>query len=393
MRREVVGVALIIALLAALVAVVVTGPRRADNPLARRTKTRPETPVDVSDQSELEAAVQDLTGFVERERGLRFREPVEVELLDGAAFEARLLEDFEEEDAPELRKVGELLQAFAILEEGADLPELFAGVLGLAVVGFYDPETGELVVRGGEVTPYVRETIVHELTHALDDQHYELHRPQYERAQDEIGFGFSALVEGNARRVEQAYHDALSASERVESLAEQAERATDALSELRNVPFLIASMLEAPYVEGPELVEALLAGGEDELAAAFAEPPTTSEQVLDPDRYLDREPAMAVPHPTAEGRIIDQGVLGQLFLELLLASDIDRATAESAAQGWGGDWVVWWQAGDTSCARLAIVGDTAEDTDELERALRSWANDHPDASVSGDAPVTITACA
>ena len=77
----------------------------------------------------------------------------------------------------------------------------------MGVVGFYDPETDELVVRGAALTPYVRTTIAHELVHALDDQHLDLDRPEYDEADDEIGFGFSSVVEGNARRVENAYRE------------------------------------------------------------------------------------------------------------------------------------------------------------------------------------------
>jgi len=74
-------------------------------------------------------------------------------------------------------------------------------LLTAGVVGFYDPETKQLVVRGTDTTPFTRRVLAHELTHALDDQHFDLNRQQLDKADDETGFGFSALVEGNARRV------------------------------------------------------------------------------------------------------------------------------------------------------------------------------------------------
>ena len=99
------------------------------------------------------------------------------------------------------------LEGLGLVEPDADLVESMRSLLGVGVVGFYDPETDELVVRGAALTPYVRTTIAHELIHALDDQHLDLDRPEYDEADDEVGFGFSSVVEGNARRIEDAYRD------------------------------------------------------------------------------------------------------------------------------------------------------------------------------------------
>ena len=78
-------------------------------------------------------------------------------------------------------------------------------LLEAGVLGFYDPETDELVVRGGDLSPMTRQTIAHELTHALDDQWFDLAKAEYEQSDDEVGFGVAALAEGNARRIDKLY--------------------------------------------------------------------------------------------------------------------------------------------------------------------------------------------
>ncbi len=88
------------------------------------------------------------------------------------------------------------------------------------MLGFYDPESGELVVRGTEPSLFLQSVIVHELTHALDDQHFELDRPEVEE-NDEHSFGFTALVEGNARTVENLWKDQLTDEEAAQLSSEE----------------------------------------------------------------------------------------------------------------------------------------------------------------------------
>src|SRR5690606_24383575 len=135
-----------------------------DEPPASPTTTEPAGPP--LSQDELEALVEELQAFVADARGLEFLEPVEVELADGDAFQSRLLEDFEE-DADEIAQVEVFYKALGLLDPGADLLEELRAIYSAGVLGFYDPETDELVVRGTALTPYVRKTIVHELVHAL----------------------------------------------------------------------------------------------------------------------------------------------------------------------------------------------------------------------------------
>jgi hypothetical protein len=357
--------------------------------------TDPSTTTDLPASSgDLETTVRQLSAFVEEARGLRFREPVNLEALDDAEFEARLLEEFETDDLQELQKQDALLTALAVIDPTDDLADLFRDLLQLSVLGFYDPENDELVVRGARVTPFVRTTIVHELTHALDDQHYDLHRPEHETATDEVGFGFSALVEGNARRIENMYRDRLSAADSAALARDEIEFQADAIDDLVSIPLLLVFLIQAPYDEGPDLVEAVLAdGGEDALAAALDEPPHTSDEVIDPERYLEGEGVVDVPHPAPDGDAVDEGVLGRLFIALLLSEVVDGGDARNAAEGWGGDWATWWQAGGEHCVRLALAGDTADDTDRLESAFRDWADAHPDAQVSRDEVINLTACA
>ena len=355
----------------------------------------PTTQPEPATEAEIEQAVAEISDFVAGERGLDFVTPVQVELEGEGDFQDRLLADFDE-DADQLRNTEVFLEGLGLVDPETDLVESMRSLLGVGVVGFYDPETDELVVRGAALTPYVRTTIAHELVHALDDQHLDLDRPEYDEADDEIGFGFSAVVEGNARRVENAYRASLSDEERDQATEE--ELSLGGTADLGDVPLVLVDLIGAPYALGEPLVADLASeGGEEAVNAAFGDPPRTSEQVLDPERYASREPAVEVPHPTVPGEVVEEGMLGELLVLLVLADGVDTEVARTAATGWGGDWGVAWRDGERSCVTANLVGDDASETTEMVVAFETWAEQHGDATVTEgpapDAPFTVQACA
>jgi len=357
------------------------------------TATTPTTAAGAPDDGSLESVVDELSAFVEAERGLEFIDPVDVELADDDEFEQRLLDDFEAEDEADLRDTEAIFRALGFLDADDDLVEQLKGVLSGGVVGFYDPETNELVVRGLELTPYTRKVIVHELTHALDDQHFELFRPELDEADDEAGFGFSALVEGNASTVEDAYAETFTDDEQTQADEEEAAVGSD--TDFTGFPQILLDLIGAPYQLGPPLIGAITAeGGGSAVDAAFEDPPVSSEQVLDPTLYLSGEAPLDVAEPPADGESFDQGTFGQ-FLLLLLLDDggVDLDVAREAAIGWGGDQYVAWRDGDQTCLRVAFEGDTPADTTEIEDALTEWsaAQDLADVAEDGD-QIILTSC-
>lgn len=393
----VVGVVAVVALLGG-VAVVATGDdgddERAAAPFERdpgadqeettTTEADEETTTTAPDEevseADFDAVVAEIEDFVAQERGLPFLREVTVELADDEEFEARLLDGFDE-DAAEIALSGQVLQAYGLVEPGLDLVEAFRSLLGGGVVGFYDPTTDELVVRGTSTSPYVRTVIAHELTHALDDQHFELDRPAIDEATDESGFGFTALVEGNASHVEAAYEDqVLTADERDESFAEESQIGADI--DFASIPIVLYESIGAPYILGPALIDAILDdGGQARLDAAFATPPTTSEALVDPSTFLAGQGSLPVPSPTADGEEIDRGVLGEFGLAQVVGEAAFvlggfGGVADSVA-GWGGDQYVAWLDGDRACVRTNLVGDTPQDTAEIGEALQAIADDPP----------------
>lgn len=355
---------------------------------------QPEVPVDgVSEVEHLgcpsDTAVEvcDAVAFVESSRGRPFKEFPSVSLQENDEFDRGLLADFDEH-IEELEVQGKVLRSLGLIQAGDDLPELFRAVLEIGVVGYYDTDTGGLVVRGSDLDLYSQLVLVHELTHAHDDQWIGLDRPELEDAEGEVDFGFLAIQEGNASRVENEWRSLLSSADQSElDDLEASVISTEDLKRYLELPIFILQMQASPYVDGLALVEAIAgAGGEDAVDAAFDAPPPSSEQVLHPEMYLSADEAYLLSEPSVPGTVIDSGVFGELgFLYWL---------GNGAAQGWKADSYATWMDGDKACTRIDVEADTDTDLDELEDAAQSWARQGNDRETQTSGGVlTITGCA
>jgi hypothetical protein len=396
-----------VAIVFAIIIGALVGASAADRPVnVAAPITIPKTTTDDSTSSEsdtttttepqsLDAVVLEIEKFVERERGLKYKQPVAVDLAGESEFQRLLLADFDKQRTS-LLEGEQVLSALGLVPPDFDLVAEERSLLAIAVTGFYDPESKRLVVRATKITPFVREVLAHELTHALDDQWFDLNRPQLDNPDDDSGFGFSGLVEGNARRVEDAYVASLSPAEQVQATIEQTALLAQH-PEIFDLPPILLTLTQAPYDEGSLFVNDLLdTGGQSRLDAAFAAPPITSEQILDVTRYLAGEGPAAVPAPIADGPSENVGMLGALLLrEILFDSLPSSAQVQRAITGWGGDaYVTWTDTTGKSCLRDTFVGDTPGDTRELVQAITEWGADHAavvDAPTDG--PATFTVCA
>ena len=347
--------------------------------------------------SDLERFVDEAIAFIEKERGLKFTTRPTVVVLDDAAFVARfnqLLDDDAKQNAQLYDDTTGIFQAVGLLSRDMTYVDAQKLLGEGGVLGYYDQVSKELRVRAGQVTPFIRTVIVHELTHALDDQRFDLNRPQYDTADDEISFGFTALAEGNAKRVEDAYRASMSPADQASATAEEHKLGLSGVASLAKLSVSLLQLEYAPYDYGEPFVKAVLAnGGQAALDRVFADPPHTSEQVIDPTKYFAKEGRRNVSPPKADGTVFKSGVFGEIVLQMMLTSAVSSKVAETAATGWAGDWFVAWRESNRVCLRADFVMDTAKDSTELRDALTKWAQTRPSAKVgnAGDA-VELTSC-
>jgi hypothetical protein len=394
MQTRVVALAVAVLLVAGVAGVAVHHEPRPPVPVVAAGSTT--TTATTALPPALAALITDLEHYVERTRGLAFQRPVPVTLLSEKDFKKRI-ESQTTIDKAGADKDTRVLRALDLIPAGTDLAKSQKSLYSSAVAGFYDIKAKQLVVRGAKPTPAVRQVLVHELTHAVQDQHFNLDRPDLAKKDDESDQSWTGLVEGDAVRVQDAYVASLSPKDQAAVTAEETDQASQISPD---IPAVLLQVLGFPYQVGPQFTRAVLAaGGQARLDAAFASPPATSEQLIHPDKYLAGEGAIPVADPPANGTVIDRGVFGEFgfILQLNGTPGLTQSDVLRAAAGWGGDRYVAWDEGSRTCVRVDTLMDTQRDVDELRAALAKWVARHPGSTLTGSgstgSPLRFTSCA
>jgi hypothetical protein len=321
--------------------------------------------------------VTDLATFVENERGLKFKHPVPFEFMTEEQFVAAITGIRPKAD-PDRDKVHEaVLRARGFVGpdyNSAKAEEDFVS----NVTGYYDNGDKTMRVRGTELTPYAKVTIVHELTHALQDQQFSIKKVRNGIESDEQDFAVRSLIEGDARDIENAYIDSLSETEQKAVYDAENPAGSNALD---NTPDALQVQFGAPYELGALMVGTLRhIGGIDGLNAAFHTPPRDEAAVVlpfVPETYSNvpvaqfGNDAAAKELPPAD--LFGYQSVGTLSTFLTLSSRLDPIDAWRAASGWGDEVIRVVRRNDQICVDTRLGGKTAADTALLGRAYQQWA--------------------
>ena len=254
-----------------------------------------------------------------------------------------------------------LLYGFGTVDADFDYRATVTKLMASQLLGFYDPKQKTFFVGGDLSGDDADITLWHELVHALQDQHYDLtHLGDWQPDLGDSQAAVHALAEGDATST---MLDAMMKPRGATALdvPESLMRAQSVLGSaaLTAPPVLVRSLL-APYVDGLAFTNYLRRhGGFAAVDAAWQALPTSTEQLLHPEKFLAHEPPLVVPLPSAPAhapylheRFHD--VMGEQTLRLLFEEWLPATTAATAASDWGGDrlsvfaddarkrWAVGW---------------------------------------------------
>jgi hypothetical protein len=327
--------------------------------------------------------MDELVREAERYRGLTLLRRVPWGRVSEADLRREVVADFHEDLPPERLAAVELsLKAFGLIPEAMDLKTFYPELLSSQIAGFYDPHRKVLAVvdrPGGllgkeAATQFGADAVrkmedgllVHELTHAIQDQHFDLDRLSDPDPLSDGGTARLALVEGDASLV---MFDELVQTP-LEQLPEARNLLGDLLAdaggdgatsagmrlpgekEMAAAPAWFRDMLLFSYSQGAAFcLEVRKRGGQKLLDYAFAiDPPRSSEQILHPEKwYGHRDDPITIAWPdlgrdlpgyvkAAEGQLGEEGI--RILLRPLLP---DAEKAAAAAAGWGGDHFAVYQ--------------------------------------------------
>lgn len=340
--------------------------------------------------------VEEVVVEVESIRGLAFLRPVPVRVVDSATVRAYVLARVHEHlPADLIRNEADVYADLGLIDRSIDLLETMLELLQQEVAAFYDPEEEVVFLLEHQPWSVAGVFLAHELTHALDDQHFDLDRSVREDDhENDRALAHAGAREGSGTAVMTVYMtrairggllstDALSAA-----MAEQ-EHARDAM---QRAPPVLQRALLAPYLLGQHFVvrgrpaRLWSASLPADLDTVLTRLPESTEQLLHPEKYwsdVDRDPPLQVDLPPLdafvdeEWTIAGEGTIGELDLACLTGTcpvpSIVGAAAgwtNPGAMGWAGDrWRLLRRAERTITVWL-LAWDGEEDAAEFERDAR-----------------------
>ena len=289
------------------------------------------------------------------------------------------------------------------LRKDQDYETVYEAFGGTSVLGLYSPVDKKLwVVHDDGVTidfdnlpPQEKETLAHELVHAVQDYHFNLDRV-YKSVVDDLdrNLAWTAVVEGDAVTHQQLYSRKYALvpapSGRLFLLAD--------LSQAQDVPPSIARELYFPYTTGADTVRAIVQkSGTKPIDAMLSNPPAGTAYLIHPELLDNGFQPAAAPLPDLASAIGNGwkresgGSWGEFGVRNYLQLRIRAADAVAAAGGWTGDHYDVYVNGSDSLAVFRVKFKDAAAAQRFADAQQSLLQATRATSTTSDAGITLWA--
>jgi hypothetical protein len=375
------AIAWIALLLAAASAVAQQQPAPARPPQTETSPAKPkaETHITPEQAKQLFRSVDELIQFASDETGLPIKHEVKRTLTTRAAVEKYLVDKFnDDEDAKRMQRGEIVLKKFGLLDRDFDLKPFMLALLKEQIAGYYDSKTKTVYMLDWIDPDTQKPVLVHELTHALQDQHTDLEKwddltpPDVSHnasedndhlAKDELDTARTAALEGQAMAVFVDYslkpsgRSIVKDPEVLEQLQDQMQ-GTDDSPVMARAPLLLSESLLFPYKDGLGFEQDVWMdkGRKPAFAGVLDRPPSSTWEVINPRMYEQgkQSPILVLPniHPLLDSKYkpYDVGQVGQLDLRILAEIFGGEAAARQLPPAWDGG--IYW-AGQLTSAKTA----------------------------------------
>jgi hypothetical protein len=293
-------------------------------------------------------------------------------------------------EADELQNEGVALQKLGLIPEDIDYAEFALRLLTEQVGGYYDPDKKTFFIAAWLPVEQQKPVMVHELTHALQDQAFELNRILKEDRKlhnDDRVLAHQAIFEGDAMAVMLDYL-LTPAGKNFAQLPDLAQvmRAQFAMmdaqfSVFKSAPMYLKETLLFPYGYGASFLQKIRVDQPWEAVnRVYSDLPSSTEQIIHPEKYFRRRDdpkPVRIEDPARESggawKPAYRNVLGEFSTYLMLKQRLPEERARQAAAGWGGDEVLLQKRGDgRSAVFVATVWDAPAEAEEFFGAMKEW---------------------
>jgi len=329
--------------------------------------------------------VNRLLGQISEITGLKLKHPVPMSTLTKDEWRRWVDERVKEEAKPEeIRTEEQAMKMFGFLPPDFDLRAATVDLMTEQAAAVYDEKKKRMIFVQGAAPQEMEEAVlVHELSHALADQHFDMRRfLEKGPRSDESESARMAVVEGQAMwiMIEAMLNrsgQSLTKDPGVLNamLPAMGKLAASQYPVFEKSPLYMKESLLFPYSAGLAFQQAVIEKlGRDGIAAVLRDPPKNTRQILHPEQYLAHEAPASVEMPEFDGRAklkkLTDGDIGEFDMHVLFEQYGSKKDADAVAPGWRAGrfelleeretqhpvlrWAVLWADGDTARRAFAL---------------------------------------
>ena len=342
------------------------GPSVADQARKARKDHTQEVQMSEADAKDLFQSVDTVLDFASEDTGFAKKGAIKRRLVGRAEVEKYTRDMEAKEDFAKRFASSELtMKKFGLLPRDFDLKEFLVKANGKQIAAYYDFETKTISMLNWIPRNQQEPILAHELTHALQDQNYDLqHFLKFDAAakasededKSETAMARHAVTEGQAQVVYVDYilkpygRTVQNTPGLIYQMEDPMVKAVADSEFLHNAPMLLREAGTFPYGAGLIFEGELLHKGGKEMAfaGAFTDPPRSTHEILDPKAYINHEKVAAVHFPDLQSvvgahyTVFDSGGVGQLDAKAMIEQFGNRKEAEDIASAWqGGKYVAF----------------------------------------------------
>jgi hypothetical protein len=342
--------------------------------------------------AQAESLIREVSATVEQLRKLRFKTPVAVEVIDGATAREDFASRVDEADLARAKHTRDAWAHLGLVPEASDLVKAELDLAQTDVLGYYRSGSRTFRLLSHVAEREVRSVMAHELTHALEDQHYDLEALHQRARNEDHAVAIRAVIEGSAMVTTLAMLQRQSGIGKAKEEAARASR--ERAKGVAGKPSFVQMRLMLPYTLGFSFLlrgkpwEWLFDGVRmQDIEQAYADPPHSTREVLHPESYWGerRQGARDVPLPDLSRTLGPgwslalTGSIGELGLTVITGSQLraegfhvllpTRWTTQGAT-GNAGDLYQHYVNREQKLTVFLTRWESSLDADEFQKSVR-----------------------
>ena len=298
--------------------------------------------------------------------GWELKSPLKKSIRSREEIHAYVLREMDDDkDAKERYASKRSAEAFGLIPRGFDLDAFMVDLLTEQIAGLYDPKAHEFYIADWIAPDDQRMVMSHELTHALQDQQFQIEAWQKAaRPNDDAELARESVLEGSAMAgmLEYMYKDAgvkLRDLPAIDPSALVGDLSDTPM--LKKAPPFIKDSLMFPYFSGLTFSMAVLkTDGWKGFSGVFARPPANTQQIIHPDLYRSGKSPSPIKLDLPEGlpgngwTRLEENSLGEFGLNEVLKQFLDADRAGKLATSWDGDIYATYESKDAKRLLLLV---------------------------------------